>query len=83
MSSKTSILLTSDNEHWYLEANAEYYEETKTKEAIVLEIGKQHKVEITDENTRIIIEEGTDLFRQIADLYSHKRLFRILQRMKN
>jgi hypothetical protein len=68
MSTKCTILLTANNEHWYREQNAAYYEETKTEQAIILEIDPIHKIETTDEGTRIIIEEGTNLYKAIMEL---------------
>jgi hypothetical protein len=65
MSTKSTILLTSDNEHWYNDCNSAYYEETKTQEAIVLQIHPRHKVETDEDGTRIIIEEGTPLYNSI------------------
>ena len=67
MSTKATIFLTSDNEHWYRELNAMYYEETKTEYAIVLEIDPRHKVETDEDGTRIIIEEGTPLYKAICE----------------
>ena len=62
MSTKSSLLLTKDNEHWYIEGNARYYEEAKTESAIVIEFDAQHKFEHDSEGLRVIIEEGTELY---------------------
>lgn len=67
MSTKSTILLTSDNEHWFNDCNAAYYEETKTQEAIILEISSQHKVDVYSDITRIVIEEGTPLYKSIME----------------
>lgn len=68
MSSKSTILLTTDNEHWYKDCNATHWEGTKAEEAIILEIGLQHTFEVTDEGLRIVIEEGTELFKELKKL---------------
>lgn len=68
MSTKATILLTTDNEHWYEELNAPHYEDTKTESAIVLEIDKQHKYGIGDEGIRVVIEENTELYKELMKL---------------
>ena len=65
MSTKSTLLLTKDNEHWYMEGNARYYEEAKTESAIVLEFDAQHKIEHCSDGLRVIIEEGTELYNAL------------------
>lgn len=72
MSTKSTILLTVRNEHWYLEGNAIYSEDAKTREAIVLEFDKIHKVETDEDGTRIIIEDDTELFNEILGKFGRK-----------
>jgi len=71
MSTKSTILLTVRNEHWYREGNAAYFEETKTQKAIVLEFDKIHRVKTDDEGTRIIIEENTELYDEIIKEFGY------------
>ena len=66
MSTKATILLTTDSEHWYKECNARYYEGTKTESAIVLEFDSQHKFEQDSEGFRVIIDEGTELYKALS-----------------
>ncbi len=73
MSSKVSILLTSDNEHWYKEGEGPYYEQSKTQNPIVLEIDKSHMIETTENQIRVIIEEGTPLYEEISLLLNQKK----------
>lgn len=68
MSTKATILLTNDNEHWYRETNARYYESTKSEEAMILEIDGQHRVEQSMDGLRVIIEEGTNLYAELSKL---------------
>lgn len=67
MSTKSSLLLTKNNEHWYIELDAEYSEDAKTERCIVIEIDKMHKVETDEEGTRIIVEEGTELYKALIE----------------
>ncbi|HAS55337.1 MAG TPA: hypothetical protein DCS42_15020 [Nitrospiraceae bacterium] len=76
MSTRATILLTTDNEHWYEELSASYHEETKTEYAVVLEIDRQHKYEISDEGIRVVIEEDTELYREIMKLCGRQVLKR-------
>lgn len=69
MSTKSTMILTYDNEHWYKDCNGSYYEGTETEECIVLEIGKKHMVEQDEDGTRIIIEEGTELYKELYDIF--------------
>lgn len=66
MSTKATILLTTDSEHWYKEYNARYYEGTKTESAIVLEFDSQHKFEPCSDGLRVVIEEGTELYKALS-----------------
>lgn len=68
MSTKSTILLTNANEHWYVDCQASVWEEVTTEHAIILEIGTEHRIETDDEGTRIIIEEGTELYKAIMGL---------------
>lgn len=72
MSTKVTLLLTTDNEHWYEETNSRYYEETKTESAIVLEFDEKHKVEVDSDGTRLIIESGTELYKAIRKVFAGK-----------
>ena len=62
MSTKSTIFLTNDNEHCYIEQNAMYYENCKTETCIIIEIDPKHAVDTDHEGTRVIIEEGTELY---------------------
>ena len=65
MSTKGTIILTTDNEHWYHDCDGAYSEETNTRECIVLEIDPRHKIEQDEEGVRIIIEADTPLYQAI------------------
>ena len=65
MSTKSTMILTTDNEHWYKDCNGAYYENTGTKDCIVLEIDKRHRIETEEDYTRVIIEEGTPLYKAL------------------
>lgn len=69
MSTKSTMILTRDNEHWYKEGNGPYYEQSKTESPLVLEFDPQHKVETDEEGTRIIIEEGTPLYEDLYKIF--------------
>lgn len=69
MSTKSTMILTGDNEHWYLDCNGPYYEKTKTQRCIVLELDPRHKIEQDDEGTRVIIEEGTPLYNTLENAF--------------
>ena len=56
MSTKSTLILTQDNEHWYKDCNAKCF---------VLEFDKKHKVEVDEEGTRIIIESNTPLYEKL------------------
>jgi hypothetical protein len=72
MSTHATLFLTKDNEHCYIEHNAPYYEECKTEQCIVLEVDPKHRVETDEEGTRIIIEEGTELYNHLINAdYKH------------
>lgn len=71
MSTKATLLLTTDNEHWYRELNGRYYENTKTEYCIVLEIDPRHRVETDEEGTRIIIEDNTPLYELLNKTSFH------------
>lgn len=73
MSSKATILLTKENEHWYRELNAQYEEETVSEYCIILEIGPGHKVETDEDGTRVIIEEGSPLYNEILKNLTGRR----------
>jgi len=68
VSTRSTILLTNENEHWYRDCNGAYHEETSTEECLVLELDKRHKVEQDEDGTRIIIEEDTPLYQAILEL---------------
>ena len=67
MSTRATIILTTDNEHWYHDFNSKWSEGTSTEEAIVLEIDGRHTMEQGDTCTRIVIEEGTPLYHAIME----------------
>jgi len=67
MSTKSTILLTTDSEHWYHDCNGRYYHKTKTMDCIVLEFGKQHRIETDEDGTEIIIESDTALYKILAN----------------
>ena len=70
MSSKSTLLLT-DTEHWYLEHNGQSNNNSRTDTPLVLEFGPEHKVLQGGLGTTILIEEGTQLFSQLNQLFSH------------
>jgi len=72
MSTKSTILLTSCSEHWYVQCNARYHEGTTSEYAIVLQIDKSHRIEIDEDGTEIIIEEDTPLYNEILKLFREK-----------
>ena len=59
MSSRRSIFLTVDNEHWYFEGR---------DESIVLEFSAEHKVSANHIGIEITIKEGTELHRELSRL---------------
>ena len=59
MSSKATILLTVDNEHWYGDLR---------ENIIILEIDDMHKITKHGDRTEIEIKEGTPLFEEITKL---------------
>ena len=59
MSSKVSILLTTDNEHWYIEGQ---------DESIVLEIDISHSLKTYDETMKIKIKKGTPLHKELMGM---------------
>jgi len=71
MSTRSTIILTAQNEHWYRDCNSQYNEDTKTLRGIVLEFDKIHRVETDEEGTRIIIEEDTELYNELIKLFGH------------
>ena len=68
MSSKSTIILTSDNEHWYHDCQGAYFEDTSSEECIVLEFNAQHKIQRDKYGIRIIIESDTELYKSIKNL---------------
>ena len=57
MSGKTTIILSSDNEHWYYDCH---------EDAFFIEIDKQHEItKDHDEKMEIRIKKGTSLFNAI------------------
>ncbi len=69
MSTKNSIFLTSDNEHWYHEAYAQEYLSTNSRDAYVLEFSSKHRI-ITNEDkeTLVVVEGDTDLYNELRKL---------------
>ncbi len=59
MSSKTSILLSNDNEHWYYDGMDHTY---------CLEIDKQHKLITDEEGMFVEIKADSELGKAIAEL---------------
>ena len=69
MSTKSTMILTTDNEHWYKEGNGRYYENSQTERPVVLEFDPQHKVETDEHGTRVIIEERTQLYEELYRVF--------------
>lgn len=69
MSTKGTIFLTSENEHWYTELAARYNHGCERDSAFVLEIGAKHHIENLDpgEGVAIVIEEGTELYQTLEN----------------
>lgn len=59
MSTKSTLILTKNNEHWYKDCNARCF---------VLEFDKKHKVEVDEEGTRIIVEPNTPLYKELYEI---------------
>ena len=64
MSTKETLIRT-DDEHWYKDNQARIWEQAKTDTVLVLEFGLEHKIEKDEQGTRVIIEEGTGLYKEI------------------
>ena len=65
MSSKRSLLLTIDSEHWYNECNAQFHEETKTEDCLVLQFDNRHRLDQYEDSFEVIIESDTPLYEEI------------------
>lgn len=65
MSTKSSILLTKDNEHWYYEC---------TDESITIEISKENiQADYSDKQDLVIeIKPNCDLWRYLMEIRSHR-----------
>jgi len=72
MSTRSTLLTTEDNEHWYKEGNAQFYENTKTEECLVLQFDKRHVIDNGDEGFEVIIEEGTPLYNALLNKFYGK-----------
>lgn len=57
MSTKSTIILSDANEHWYHDC---------IDDTITLEIGREHAIEIDEEGTFVTIKKGTALFNAIS-----------------
>lgn len=80
MSTKTTLILTDDNEHWYVDCNGRSYENTDTEDCLVLEFDSRHRVEENKDGTRIIIESDTPLYKMITEFMANtKRLIRRIE----
>jgi len=63
MSTKATILLTNDSEHWYEELNAPYNLGIKEERAVVLEFEAKHMItKFSDGSFGVIVKEGTALY---------------------
>jgi len=69
MSTKSSLLLSADNEHWYEELNARYNEDLDCDRCFVLELDGKHEIEIDEDDgsVRVIIKQDTALYKAIVD----------------
>jgi hypothetical protein len=70
MSSKSTIIFTSDNDHWYTDCNGQYCQGSKNDDPLVLEISPVHKIETTEYGTVVLIEKGTELYTQLMEFFS-------------
>jgi hypothetical protein len=72
MSTKSTIFLTSDNEHCYSECASPHFDENKNfiGDSIILEMSKTHTDLITNDNEDIIVEikPGNELYQIFSDL---------------
>ena len=75
MSSKSTLFLTNDNEHWYIEGSSKYYEGTKEDDAMVLEIDAQHiTYKDYDGGLIIVLEKSSNLYRKLLTLFYERIL---------
>lgn len=69
MSSKATIFLTKDNDHWYEETQAGFYHGTTTDSAFVLEFGQECKVEdYGSEGFAVVVPSDNPVAEQIRAL---------------
>jgi len=71
MSSKSTILTTDDNEHWYLDCNEPKF---KNKEYI----GDSLTIEFSKKNIEILINNGEDL---VIEVKAGSNLYNIIKDM--
>ena len=76
MSTKSTIILTNDNEHWYEDCNGPYNQGTKSQSAIVLEFSPDHKVEQYGDGQGfgVIIEGDSNLYGAIMEVIGRNQI---------
>ncbi len=71
MSTKASIFLTQDNEHWYEETNKPHYNKEKfLGYTIFIEMDKKNIIIDTDDDTDLVIQikPGSELYDLIKSI---------------
>ncbi len=59
MSSKTTILLTDNNEHWYIDCK---------EKVIILEFSKDNVVRATGDKVEIVIKPDSALYKELENV---------------
>lgn len=75
MSTKSSIILTNDNEHWYLDCS-EPLSDNPYRDAITLEFSKRNvRVDLNDEDDIVITVTNPDceIYKILSDLAKQLR----------
>ena len=73
MSTKSSLFLTSDNEHWYEETNEPHYN------ALGEFIGYTIVMEFDKTNTKIVMDDNQDIMLEITP---STELYELIKKMK-